>query len=162
MGFAGAAAATTLTSPTGTAATPTIKAENEGGHVILHNPNWKLECSSTFEGKLERHGTGVTAGGKLSSLSFSNCTNSWHTTVNVPGSFEIHHASGYNGTLTWSGGTWTATRFGIECRYATNTTKWEPSQVGRHLHFTSKQRSRFTAAAVFAAKGQRLLQGLTN
>jgi hypothetical protein len=122
MAFAGTASATIITSPAGTAYTSTIKAGNAGGHVVLDNPIAKIECSSSVEGKVESHGAAVTAAGKISSLTFTNCTNSWHVTVSSGGSLEIHSLGGGKGTLTSSGATVISTRFGVECRYATSNT----------------------------------------
>jgi len=125
MAFAGTASATTITSPTGTTAT-TIHATNENGHVILANSNANIECASTVEGSITSQGSGVTASGNLSSLSFTGCTGGWTVTVNALGSLEGHWTTGYNGTLTSSGTTVTAvlhTIFGdITCRYATSNT----------------------------------------
>src|SRR6188472_4056675 len=117
----GTAAATVVTSPPGTVYTSTIKAEAEG-HVVLDNPIAKIECASAVEGKVESHGEGVTVGGKISALSFTGCTNSWHVTVVSAGSLEIHALGEGNGTLTSSGATVEATRFGVTCRYATSNT----------------------------------------
>jgi hypothetical protein len=123
MAFAGTASATTLTSPTGVPYTGAIKSVHEGTHVVLDNPVAKIECNSTVEGsKVESHGAGVTAKGPINSLAFTNCTNSWHVTVVSAGSLEVHGNAGNTGTLTSSGATVTSTRFGIECRYATNNT----------------------------------------
>ena len=121
MAMAGTAAASTLTSPAGTVYTSTISAEGEG-HVVLDNPIAKIECASTVSGSVESHGASVTAGGKITSLAFTGCTNSWHVTVVSAGSLEVHATSGANGTLTSSGATVEATRFGVTCRYATNNT----------------------------------------
>jgi hypothetical protein len=127
MAFAAAASATVVTTSTGgSAATPTIHAAGEGGHVVLDNPIANIECSSTLEWKVESHGESVTAKGNLSSLSFTGCTNNWTVTINAAGSLEAHWISGHNGTLTSNGTTLTAIRhtiFGtIECRYATSNT----------------------------------------
>jgi uncharacterized protein YaiE (UPF0345 family) len=129
MAFAGSASATTITSPTGTVATPAIKAESVG-HAILHNPIAKIECHSTVEGKVESHGQKnakgetLAATGKISKLEFINCTNSWHVTTNVAGSLEVLSSGkgDYNGTVYSEGATVTSTRFGIECRYSTGAT----------------------------------------
>jgi hypothetical protein len=125
MAFAGTASATTVTSPSGTLYTGKIVAAS-GGHVVLDNPIAKIECSSKVEGTVTSHGAGVTAKGTISSLTFGSpvgtCTDSWHVTVVSAGSLEIHGTGGNNGTLTSSGATVEATRFGITCRYATNNT----------------------------------------
>jgi hypothetical protein len=112
---------TTITSPTGTPTTPTIKAESEG-HVVLDNPIAKIECATALEGKVEGHGKEAVASGNLSSLSFTGCTNSWHVTTIAPGELAIEWASGYNGKVTSTGATIEATRFGITCRYRTEGT----------------------------------------
>ena len=125
MAFAASASATTVTSPTGTAYTSTIHATSEG-HAILHGPTGEVECPSTVEGKVESHGNGVTAEGKISVLTFGHegnpCTNSWHVTVVTPGSLQIHWKANHEGTLTSTGATVTTTRFGITCNYLTNAT----------------------------------------
>ena len=62
MAFAGVASATTLTSPSGTTYTSTIKATSEGT-TTLHNSSLGIAVSceeSTVEGKVEKHGSGVT------------------------------------------------------------------------------------------------------
>ncbi|HEU4463052.1 MAG TPA: hypothetical protein VFR75_10725 [Solirubrobacterales bacterium] len=123
MAFAGTASATTVTSPTGTVATPTIHAVNSGGkHVTLANPIANISCQSTVVGKVESHGTGVTAEGKISTLDFTECTNGWHVTTVNPGKLIAHWTSGYNGTLTSSGAKVDTTRFGITCVYETAET----------------------------------------
>jgi hypothetical protein len=116
--FASPAAATTITSSAGT--TPSLSMSAEG-HVILDNQIAKIECASSLSGKVESHGAGVTVKGKISSLSFTSCTNNWHVTVTVNGSFEFH-AIGGDGKLTVSGAAFEATRFGITCRYGTSST----------------------------------------
>jgi hypothetical protein len=119
--LAGSAVATTITSPTGRVATPAIKAESEG-HIVLHNELAKIECASTIEGKVEKHGAGVTASGNISALSFTGCTNDWVVHVNFKGSLEVHWTSGYNGTVTSTGMKITATRYGVSCIYETSAT----------------------------------------
>jgi hypothetical protein len=111
-----------ITSPTGTVATPAIKAESEG-HVILHNPIAKIECASSVEGKVESHGEESPASGKLSALSFTACTNSWHVTVVSAGELAIGWSGGYDGKVFSTGATVETTRFGINCRYKTFNTE---------------------------------------
>jgi hypothetical protein len=122
MAFAGTASATTITSPSGTLYTGKIVAEAEG-HAVLDNPIAKIECASKVEGTVASHGSGVTAKGNISLLTFGSpvgtCTDSWHVTVVSAGSLEIH---GSGSTLTSSGATVEATRFGVSCRYQTNNT----------------------------------------
>jgi hypothetical protein len=130
MAFAGSASATTVTTTTGgAAATPTIHAVNENGHVKLANSIANIECASTTEGKVEEHGhrtveevTRTDVFGKLSSLSFTGCTNSWHVTVTANGSLSVNWSEGHNGKATSSGTKVTTTRFGVVCNYETNNT----------------------------------------
>src|SRR6188472_3833403 len=116
------ASATTLTSPTGTETTPTLEIENEG-HILLHNPIAKIECSSTVKGAVEKHGKETAASGAISTLTFTSCTNSWHVTTISAGTFAIEWTSGYEGDVYSSGATVETTRLGVSCRYATSNTK---------------------------------------
>lgn len=120
---ASSASATTLTSPTGTKATPTIKAASEG-HIRVDLPGTfpKLECSSAFEASVESHGEEVPAAAKLIALSFSECTNTWHVTVLSLGKLEIKWTSNYDGTVLSTGATIQATHSGVNCRFSTNET----------------------------------------
>jgi hypothetical protein len=131
MAFAASASATTVTGPTITEGvhttqsqieTPTIHAVNDSGHVKLHNSIVNIECQSTVQGTVEKHGAGITASGPISVLTFSNCTNEWVIDVEKAGSLEIHYTSGSNGTLTSTGVRVTATRAGLSCIYETNAT----------------------------------------
>ncbi len=123
MAFAGSASATSVTTTTGgAAATPTIHAVNEGGHLVLANSIANIECASTAEGSIESHGAGKAAEGKLSSLSFTGCTNSWHVTITAFGSIAIFWSSGEVGVLISVGLRITATRLGVTCNYETNNT----------------------------------------
>ena len=81
MAFAATASATTVTSPHGTTYTGAIKAENEGGHVSLHNETANIECASTVEGTITTHGAGMTAKGPITHLHSTSCTNGWTVTV---------------------------------------------------------------------------------
>ncbi len=131
MAFAASASATTVTGPTlktdGSASTlveretPVIHAVSEG-HVELHNGIINIKCESTVEGKVEVHGSGITAEGKLSVLNFFNCTDNWVVDVEKTGSLIVHYTSGSNGTLTSTGARVTATRFGLSCIYETTAT----------------------------------------
>lgn len=122
LAFASSASATKITSPTGTTSTANGKVVSEG-HIALDNPIAEIQCAGSAESKIESHGgAGVPATGKLSSLSFSSCTNSWHVTAVTGGTSSINHTSGYNGSISTNGATIEATRFGITCRYATTNT----------------------------------------
>lgn len=121
MAFAGPASATTLTSPAGTTYTSTLHIE---GTVEWHLPfGITLHCGWTIGGKTEKHGAGVTAGGNISSMSFTGCGLN-EVKVLKAGSFEVHATGGGNGTVTWSGGEITVKNpeTGISCTYTTSGT----------------------------------------
>jgi hypothetical protein len=123
MALAGSASATTVTTTTGGAAmTASFHLVNEGGHVTFVNPIANISCSSTFDGKVEQHGAGVTAAAKVTTFSLTGCTNSWHYTTIASGVLEFHRTSGHNGTVTWTGGKFDSTRFGVTCVYETKNT----------------------------------------
>lgn len=93
MAFAATASATTLTSPTGTIYTGKIHAEvdtNEGALApTLDGAFSTVNCKkSTVEGTVESHGAGVTAGGKITTLTFGECN--FPVTVLKPGTLSIH------------------------------------------------------------------------
>lgn len=125
MALAGSATASVVTSPPGTTYTGTIKAESEG-YVTLHNAVGTMSCVSTIEANVQRHGSNVTAGGGISKLTFTGCTNgSVHLNgegnVATRGEFEIHALGSGNGTFTSIGARVTVTMFGVECGYTTST-----------------------------------------
>lgn len=116
---------TELTSPTGTVSTPTIKLESEGYATLdtkISNTAWPADCQWVFEGAVESHGDGKPSIIPLSSLAITGCTKNWHATVVSPGSLEISWTSGYDGTVTWNGGTIELTYFGVPCRYTAENT----------------------------------------
>ena len=126
MAFAGTASATSVTTTTGgAAATPTIHAVSIG-HAILHGSLGTVECNSTVEGKVESHGSGVAASGKISTLHFTSCTGSNTVTspVSKTGSLAVTWTSGHNGTLTSTGAEVIVTshNLGGTCIYTTNGT----------------------------------------
>lgn len=121
MALAGPAAASTVTSPTGTVYTGALSGISEG-HGVLHNPIAKIECNVEIEGKIESHGKGVTAEGSATKVTLSSCTNGWHVTTVAVGKVIAHWTSGHNGTIESTGATVESTRFGVTCRYATNNT----------------------------------------
>ena len=117
MAFAASASATTVTSPTGTPYTGKITAVSEPGaiagtnHVVLTGPlGINVQCNGHVEGeKVESHGKGVTAQGKITAISFTGCTNGYEVTT-IPagsrGSLEVHWDVGTeNGTVTSNGTT---------------------------------------------------------
>ncbi|HEU4738612.1 MAG TPA: hypothetical protein VFS54_05965 [Solirubrobacterales bacterium] len=112
---------TTITAPTGTVATPTIKAESEG-HIGIDHPLATFQCQAAFEGTVASHKNQKAAKVPLTSVTTTGCTDSWHGTVTTAGELEIAWTSGYNGTVTWNGGTIEMTRLGTTCRYKTSST----------------------------------------
>src|SRR6186997_1051575 len=86
--FASAASASQLTSPENTIYTSTIKATSEGA-TSLDGAFTTVTCNtSTVEGKVEKHGSGVTTGGNISTLTFGSCN--FPVTVLKKGSLELH------------------------------------------------------------------------
>src|SRR5829696_3748777 len=73
IAFAGTAAATTLTSPSGTTYTSTIKAS--ASHLALDTSFFTpITCTgSSIESQIEAHGSSIKASGKVSSLTFTGC-----------------------------------------------------------------------------------------
>ncbi|HEU5062572.1 MAG TPA: hypothetical protein VFT79_05395 [Solirubrobacterales bacterium] len=125
MILTGTASATTLTAPYEPVYTGTIKASSEGA-ITVHNPALGVSAacqSSTLEGKVEQHGSGVAAGGKLSSFTLSECGTD-EVNVLARGSLEIHATEGGNGTVTWTGASITITHstVGVSCIYKTEGT----------------------------------------
>lgn len=118
VALTGTASADVATSPTGTVYTGAIQAVAEG-HIVLDSTIAQIECASSFEAAIENHGKGWSLSGNVASLSFHNCTNSWHVTVVSAGSLYIKQTLGSNGEASSSGATIEMTRFGITCRYAT-------------------------------------------
>ncbi|HEX5988907.1 MAG TPA: hypothetical protein VFY75_01670 [Solirubrobacterales bacterium] len=124
MAFAGTASATYLTSPAGTTYTGTIHAS--AGTTTLHGEAFSVTCAtSTVSGSVEHHGTGVgTAGGKVTTLDFNECT--FPVTVLANGSLEIHtneSSANGNGTVTsFSTKITIHGPFNINCHYETQFT----------------------------------------
>ncbi len=124
MAFAGTATASTATSPKGTVYTGTYKAEVEGS-VKLDGTFVTVQCNqSTIEGQVEQHGANVTTGGKITSMTFSECN--YAVTVLRNGTLEAHQtgSKGFDadGTVTSTGLEFTLhTSVGI-CTFTTNNT----------------------------------------
>jgi len=121
MAPAGSASATTITSPTGTVYTGTVHFAGEG-ELTLANPVANISCNSTIEGQVESHGSGITANLKIVTRLYTGCTNSWHTTTVLPGTYIIHWKEKHEGTVTSTGVKVDATRLGVTCVYETNNT----------------------------------------
>lgn len=124
MAFAGTASASTATSPKGTVYTGIYKAEVEGS-VKLDGSFVTVQCNqSIIEGKVEQHGSGVTTGGKISTMDFSSCN--YSVTVLKAGSLEAHQTGGKgtdaDGTVTSSGLELTIHTSVGACTFTTNNT----------------------------------------
>jgi len=153
MAFAGTASADSVTSPTGTTYTSTLKASAEG-HAVLDNPIAKIECASTVEGAVETHGTKVPAAGKIKALTFTGCTDEWHVTVVAPGSLSVNGITGsYNGDVFSTGATVEATRFGITCRYATSNTTVGTATSGTPATMDISASIPFHSGSIFCGSG---------
>src|SRR6186997_1262542 len=107
MAFAATASATTLTSPTGTTYTGTIHAHSEGATELVGSFSTVKCGKSTVHGLVERHGTGVTAGGKITAktgLTFEECN--FAPTVLAPGELEVHAVTSTGAACTGGAGTY--------------------------------------------------------
>ena len=118
--FAASVSATVITSPASTTYAGTISAS--AGVTSLHNDAFSVWCNkSLVTGKVEFHGAGTTAGGAVSTLSFSECTRP--VTVLAKGSLEVAATSGGNGTVRSSVASVTIHGpFGVNCLYTTAQT----------------------------------------
>lgn len=119
--FAGAASATILTDAPVPGYTGIVKAESEGA-LTLHGPI-SIFCKSSIEGNIERHGSGITTEGSITSLTLTECGSN-HATVKSGGSLEVHTekaSENGNGTLTSTGAqiSINITSLGITCVYTT-------------------------------------------
>lgn len=123
LAFAASASATSVTTTTGgTAETPTIHLVNEGGHIGIANKIANIFCSSTIEGSVVAHGSGIPTDVNLSTVLFTGCTNSWHVTAVTNGTLSITSTGGHNGSVMSSGMRIDATRLGVTCVYDTLNT----------------------------------------
>ncbi|HEY6730127.1 MAG TPA: hypothetical protein VI039_03790 [Solirubrobacterales bacterium] len=121
--WAATASATVVYTSEGAIYTGPIKAEASGA-ITLHGIA-SVQCNkSLLEAEIETHGESVTAGGKVTSLTFSECNQ--HVTVVSKGTLEFHATSGGNGTITSSGAKVTVqftTIFGnVHCVFGTSNT----------------------------------------
>jgi hypothetical protein len=122
VALAAPAAASTFTSPAGTAYTGTIKGTIELGYMLIHTKGGStLTCeTSGFEWKVESHGPAVTAKAAVTNFSFGSCGG---TVVSVlkGGTVEFHKGSGEPGgfeLVTWSGFEITIAKpFTTDCKY---------------------------------------------
>jgi hypothetical protein len=105
----------------------TIHVTNEPNQEIsIENAISQIKCqTATAQGKVETHTGGTSkdaATGKLTSLTFTNCTDSWHVTTTALGEIWVDWAVGHNGVIMGSGTKISATRFFVPCNYETNHT----------------------------------------
>jgi hypothetical protein len=112
------ASANPLTSPEGTPYTSTIKAESEGA-ISFDGKFGTVSCKSAFEGKVESH-SGNTAGGKLASLNFSECSEP--VTVKAAGSLEIRNLGNGEAAVTSSGAEISISTSGGPCVFTASGT----------------------------------------
>jgi hypothetical protein len=153
MAFAGAASADEATSPTGTTYTGALSAKSEG-HAVLDNPIAKIECPSTVSGAIEsKDQAGEDVSGEISSLTFNNCTDSWHVTVVTAGKLSVNATGGYAGDVFSTGATVEATRFGISCRYATSNTTVGTATGGSPATMHINANIPFHSGSVFCGSG---------
>jgi hypothetical protein len=130
LAFAGTAAASTFTSPSGTVYTGTIKAQ---GNVSLHSSVGTIPCELTLEGGVDQHGISVPSGIEVTSLTFSNCAaGAFHQATAQGGRLQIQPTSKDNGTVASSDASFTTTMFGRECGYQTNYTALGEFTAGEH------------------------------
>jgi hypothetical protein len=155
MAFAGTAAADSVSTTTGgAAATPTIEASAEG-HAVLDNPIAKIECASTVKGAVTSHGAGAAVSGEIKKedLTFTGCTDSWHVTVVAGGTLSVESTTGHNGSVSSTGATVEATRFGISCRYITNNTPVGTVTGGSPATMAISASIPFHSGSVFCGEG---------
>lgn len=114
--FAAPASATTPTSPEGTTYTGTVKGESN--NVTLHGAFVSVKCGhSTAEASVSQHGSSITAGSKVTSLTFTECN--YAATVSNGGSTEVHA----NGAYTSTGISVTVHTSVGSCIFTTNATQ---------------------------------------
>jgi hypothetical protein len=153
MAFAGIASADEATSPKGSTYSGSISAQSEG-HVVLDNPIAKIECPSTVSGDIESlDKAGENVFGEFNSLTFNNCTDSWHVTVAFAGNFSVNATGGFDGEASSSGATVEATRFGITCRYSTSGTKIGTLTGGSPATLHINAKIPFHSGSVFCGTG---------
>ena len=123
MAFAGSASATKLTSPAGTTYTKAF--EFRSGNVKFDFSFGEITCTeSEIKGTVEFHGPGITAGGKISTLTFANCGAGNTFTVLKAGSLEIEPtAPAGDGLARWTNGeVQVKTEAGLTCTIKTSNT----------------------------------------
>lgn len=126
LALASTASATQITSPSGTVYTSEIAAQAGATEFNTPATGDKISCEkSALAGKIEQHGTSVTAKGKLTSVSLSICAGGTITVLAL-GTLEFHTegpGSNGNGTVTSTGLKLTTTDLaGLMCEYTTNNT----------------------------------------
>lgn len=119
--------AASLTSPTGTVATPTIEGASEGAVTFdsgYYSGVFPVPCTWSFSGEVKTHGEGKPVSIPLTSLTITSCGGGpgWHMTAASLGSLSITGTTGYDGTVSWSGATIEMTWGSLQCRYKTENT----------------------------------------
>jgi hypothetical protein len=121
MAFAGTASASNSTL-TSSGATYTSTIEASAGETTLHGVSTITCQKSTVKGKVERHTTN-TAGGKVSSLTFSECGED-HVSVKKAGEISIDKAGSVYSTGAEISITLTKSPLGhLTCVFTTENTK---------------------------------------
>lgn len=123
MALATSASATILTSPGETPYTGQFAAQ--AGEITLHGVATYTCNKSHATGEVEQHGSSVTARGKLTTWTLSECNG--HVAIKKLGTVEIHtekEGSNGNGTVTVSGTEVesVSTSMGITCIFTTENT----------------------------------------
>lgn len=157
MAFAGTASASTAKS-NGALYTGAIEATNVGTSE-LHGSFISVACNkSLVKGNVEAHGAGVTASGKIGTLSFTECN--YPVTVLKAGSLEAHAiAPTGNATLTSSGAEIKIHTSVGECIFTTTATHigtlTGSSNTGghAHLHISSSEIPRTGGSFFCGSKG---------
>lgn len=138
---AGSASATTLEVATNTTnASVTLSASLASGtSAVLETTTGSFQdtCTkSTVGGKTESPYTGTTVGGKVTSLTFDDCTHG--TRVTSKGSLSVEYTSGTNGLVRSSGAAVEvdSTTFGATLECTTNNTPLGTLTGSGHGHAT--------------------------
>jgi hypothetical protein len=138
MALASTAAASILTSPSGTTYAGDLKAASEGYITIDNAVIPDISCNWALEWKRESGWPEGTLTGSFKTFTITGCTNEWVPTVASGGGAFIHPIhGGPDGTLEWNGATvWFTHKSWGTCRYIVN---------GSTLPFTSSDTTGGTA-----------------
>jgi hypothetical protein len=128
MAFAAGSASATTLEVGGVAKNSSVTFEaslKSGTSMVLRQTDssfWDTCTTSTFKGATEGSFTGVSVGGKISSMTFLNCTH--QTKVDTGGTLSFEHVGTTNGTVRSTGWSVTiqSTTFGATLNCTTNNT----------------------------------------